>query len=83
MNTERIITVNGLQFKVQLSLFYMLLIVEIDNITIMVKHTFPLEFTRRERFETLNGSKPHEIAEKEYEWLKPLLNNRSQVKEKL
>ena len=80
MINEREITVEGLLFKVQLHMCFMLVIVEIDNITIMVKHSFEPEVMLPERFDIFNGPKPQEIAKKEYKWLKPLLATSSQLK---
>lgn len=76
MIKEREITVKELKFKVQMHTYFMLLIVEIDNITIMVKHIFEPHIGLVDRFDVFNGSKPEEIAAREYNWLKPLLATR-------
>ncbi len=80
MIRERIITVNGLQFKAQMHLEFILLIVEIDNISIIVKHSFKRGISLVERLETFNSSKPDDIATSEYNWLKPLLTTSGQIK---
>lgn len=78
---EKEITVNGLKFKAQLHIEMILIIVEIDNITVIVRHSLPETLTLIERYEVFNGSKPEEIAKAEYERLKPLILSSSQAKQ--
>lgn len=74
--------VRGLKFRACFYGMYMLISIKIDNITIMIKHSFTgLDVCGPEPLNLFKSSMPEEIAAREYNWLKPLLNNRSQIKE--
>jgi hypothetical protein len=83
MIKERIITVEKMQFKAQLHTYFLLLVIEIDNITIMVKHSFKTGITLLDRYEIFKSTKPEEIAVNEYKWLKQLVASNPQLKETL
>lgn len=75
---EKEIVVNGLKFKAQLHIEMILIITEIDNITVIVRHPLPETLTLIERYAIFNGDKPEQIAKDEYERLKPLIASSSQ-----